>query len=38
MANAYLYNPESESMQSLEHGRAQHHEITIGGSRDGVAP
>ena len=25
----------SESMQSLEHGRAQHHEITIGGTRDG---
>jgi carbon-monoxide dehydrogenase large subunit len=25
----------SESMQALEHGRAQHHEITIGGSRDG---
>jgi carbon-monoxide dehydrogenase large subunit len=25
----------SESMQSLEHGRAQRHEITIGGTRDG---
>jgi len=25
----------SESMQALEHGRAQHHEITIGGTRDG---
>ena len=25
----------SESMQSLEHGRAQQHEITIGGTRDG---
>jgi aerobic carbon-monoxide dehydrogenase large subunit len=25
----------SESMQSLEHGRAQHHEVTIGGTRDG---
>jgi carbon-monoxide dehydrogenase large subunit len=25
----------SESMQSLEHGRAQHHVITIGGTRDG---
>jgi aerobic carbon-monoxide dehydrogenase large subunit len=25
----------SESMQTLEHGRAQHHEITIGGTRDG---
>jgi carbon-monoxide dehydrogenase large subunit len=25
----------SESMQALEHGRAQRHEITIGGTRDG---
>ena len=25
----------TESMQTLEHGRAQHHEVTIGGSRDG---
>jgi carbon-monoxide dehydrogenase large subunit len=25
----------SESMQSLEHGRAQRHEITIGGTREG---
>jgi carbon-monoxide dehydrogenase large subunit len=25
----------AESMQSLEHGRAQYHEITIGGTRDG---
>jgi carbon-monoxide dehydrogenase large subunit len=25
----------SESMQSLEHGRAQRHEVTIGGTRDG---
>jgi len=25
----------SESMQTLEHGRAQHHEVAIGGSRDG---
>ena len=25
----------TESMQSLEHGRAQNHEVTIGGNRDG---
>jgi carbon-monoxide dehydrogenase large subunit len=25
----------SESMQSLEHGRAQRHQVTIGGTRDG---
>ncbi len=25
----------SESMQALEHGRAQHHEVTLGGTRDG---
>jgi len=25
----------SESMQTLEHGRAQHHEVTIGGTREG---